>query len=98
MRQVRAVAVLAQMTEIQVAQLAGNDLFGGIGGSLVGKMPVPAEDALFDAPGAAQIVLEHFHVVIGFEHKDVRYSDPFDDQAGGVSEISEESDTATTAS
>ena len=54
----RAVAILAQMSQKHMLEIGGHDLGQGVGGGLVGKMAVPAHDALFEAPGAPHIVLE----------------------------------------
>ena len=52
-----AVAFAAEVTQIQMPQAGGHDLFGGICSVLVGKMPVPAQNALFEAPRPADGVL-----------------------------------------
>lgn len=95
-RQLRMVAVLAQVPQIKVTQLIRDDLLGGIGRGFVGKMPVTAEDALLDAPRAARIVLKHFHVMIRFEHEHIRGPDTLEDKPGGVAEVSQESDAPAT--
>ena len=61
------VAITAQVAEKQMAQVAGHDFGGAIGSSLVGEMAVSAEDALLQTPRAMDAILQHFHVVIGFE-------------------------------
>jgi hypothetical protein len=86
----RAIAVAAQVAEEEMAQLGGDDLRGDLRRGVVGEMAVPAEDALFRAPGPPGVVLEHFHVVIGFENERVRGPDPLDDEFRGRAEIGEE--------
>jgi hypothetical protein len=70
--QFRPIAVTAQVTEIEMAEVGSDDLFGGIGSGFVGKMTVAAEDALLDAPRAFGVVLEQLEVVICLEHEGVR--------------------------
>ena len=41
-----AVAVAAEMAEVEAGQAGGDDLFGEIGRAVVGKVAVAAEDAL----------------------------------------------------
>lgn len=86
----RAIAVAAEVAEVEVTQLGGHDFCGDLRGCVVGKVAVPAEDALLGGPGTAGVVLEHFHVVIRFEDEDVGGADAFDNEAGGVAEIGEE--------
>src|ERR1039458_4924617 len=69
------VALAAQVREVKLAQLGGHDLRGGFGGGFVGQMAVAAENALLEAPRAARTILQHLHVMIGFEHEDVRGAD-----------------------
>ena len=54
MRQLGAIALAAQMAEIQMAQVGGHDLLGGIRGGFVREMAVPAQNALLEAPGTAR--------------------------------------------
>ena len=44
------VAFAAQMREVEMLQVGGHDLRGGLGGGGVGKMAVASEDALFQRP------------------------------------------------
>jgi hypothetical protein len=83
------VALAAEVTEIKMAQVSGHDLFGAIGGGFVGEMAVATENALFEAPGTTHTVLQHFHIVIGFQDEDVGGADALDNQLGDVAEISE---------
>src|SRR6266536_6463012 len=52
MGQFRPVTIGAEVAEVKMAQFGRDNLPGDLGGGVVGKMPVPAEDALLDAPGA----------------------------------------------
>ncbi len=65
------VAFAAQVGKVKMFQVSGHDLGGGFGGVHVREMPVAAQDALFEAPWTARAILQHFHVVIGFQNKDV---------------------------
>src|SRR5580765_2880801 len=50
-------------------------------------MAVPAEDALLQTPGSVWTVLQHLHVVVGFEHKIIGRADAVEDKLGHVSEV-----------
>ena len=89
MREFGTVAVAAEVAEVKMLKLGGDDLDCDFRSSFVGKMAVPAGDALFEAPGPARIILEHFQIVIRFEHKHVGGADPFTNEARGVAEIGE---------
>ena len=53
-------------------------------------MAVTAENALLEAPRPAGAILQHLHVVIGFEHEHVRRADAFDDQFRHVPKVGDE--------
>ena len=93
-REFRAIAVAAEVAEIQVTQLSRHNLFGGIGGTVVGEVSVAAEDALLEAPRAAGVFLQEFYIVIGFQQENIGSADAFDDQSGGVTKVGEETDVA----
>ena len=57
-------------------------------------MAVPAEDALLERPRAARAILQHLHVVVGFEDEDVRGADAVEHEPGGVAEVGGEADVA----
>lgn len=88
------VAITTQVTEAQPGQAFRHDLFGDIGCGIIGQMAVTAEDSLFGAPGAFEIVLQEFDVVVGLQHQNVGQSHTFRDQPGGVAEIGEEADVS----
>ena len=92
MGQFGAVALAAEMAEIEVAQFGGHDFGDAIGGGFVGEMTVAAEDSLLEAPWAAGAFLQHFHVVIGFEYERVGGADTVDDEFGDVAEVGGETD------
>src|SRR5882762_9179811 len=75
------------MAQIKVLQLARDDLLHGKGGGIVGEVPMPAENTLFETPWSARVILEHFHVVIGFKHKHIRALHPLNDELGRVPKI-----------
>ena len=94
MREFGAVAFTAQVGEVKMAQFGGHDLRGGLGGGFVGKMAVTAENALLEAPRTAWAILQHLHVVIGFEYEYVRRTNAFEHELGNVAEVGDEGDVA----
>ena len=94
MSQLRAVAVPAQVPEVEVSKLGGDDLFGSLRGGVVGQMTVPAQDALLHTPRSLRVILKELQVVIGLEDEDVGRPNPLDDELGCVAQISEEADVA----
>ena len=90
MRQLRSVAFAAQMPKVQIAQFGGHDLLGGVGGSFVRKMAMPAQNALLEAPGTGGAILEHLDVMVRFEHERMGRSDPFEHQASGMAQVRQE--------
>ncbi len=75
-----AVAVAAEVAQVQVPQLRRDDLFGRLGCGVVRKVSVAALNPLFDAPRAFQIVLEQLNVVVGFQNENVGRAHALDDQ------------------
>lgn len=92
--EVGTIAVAAQVSEVEVAEAGSDDLLGEVGGIGVREVAVAADDALFDAPGAAGVVLEEFQVVVGFKNEGVGGTNTLDDQAGGMTEVGQEPDVA----
>lgn len=89
-RQFRMIAFPAEVAEIQMPQVRGNDVSRRVGRRFIREMPMPPEDALLQAPGTARAVLQHFDVVIGFQHEDVRGTDPVNNHPGHMPEICQE--------
>ena len=87
LREFGLVAFAAQVREVKLLQPGGHDLRDGVGGSGVGDVAVASEDALLQRPRAARTILQHLHVVIGFEHEDVRGADAVEHELGGVAEV-----------
>ena len=87
-----AVAVAAEVAEVEVPEFRCHDFAGERGCRVVGEVAMPAEDALFGGPRAAGVVLQHLYIVIGFEHEDMGGAHAFDDEVGGMAEIGEEAD------
>jgi hypothetical protein len=87
-----AIAVLAEVAEVEMSQVGRHDLFGNRSGCVVGEVAVAAEDALFDTPRAASIFLQEFHVVVGLKDQHVGAPYSFDDKFGRVTEIGKETD------
>ncbi len=77
-----------------MAQFGRDNLPGDFSGGVVGKMAVPAEDALLDAPRPFGVVLQQLEVMVGFEQQHVRGAHAFDHQFGGVAEVGQETDVA----
>ncbi len=88
------IAFAAEVGEVEVAQVGGHDLGSSLGGGDVGKMAVAAENALFETPGATGTILEHLHIVIGFEHKDIGGTEAVENHLGHVAEVGGEADVA----
>ena len=87
-----AIALAAQMAEIQMPQVGGHDLLGGIRGGFVREMPVPAQNALLEAPGAAGTILQHLHVMVRLQHQRMGRADPFEHQPRGMAKVRQETD------
>ena len=94
MREFGAIAFAAQVREVKMAQIGGHDLRDGFGGGFVREMAVVAKNSLLEAPRTARAILKHLHVVIGFEHEDVRGARAFNDQFCRMAEIGDEPDVA----
>jgi len=90
----RAVAIGAEMAEVEVFHEVGDDFGGDFGGGVVGEMAVPGENALLDRPGTFGVLLQQPQIVVGFEDERPRLADAFDDEFGGVTEVGEEADVA----
>ena len=88
------VAFAAQMREIKVAQFGGHDERGGFGGGDIGKMAVTTKNPLLQTPRTARAILQHFHVMIGFEDEHVRGADAVEHHFRRVAEIGGETDVA----
>lgn len=86
--EVGTVAITAEMAQINVAEVGVNNGFKRGGGGFVGEVTVAAGNALFERPRAARIILEHFQVVVGFQHEHVGGTDAFTNKAGGVAKVS----------
>ena len=70
-RQVRFVAIAAQVAQVKVPQIVGHDVGSAIGGRLVREMTVPTQDSLLKTPRAMWAFLQHPDVMIGFKHEHV---------------------------
>ena len=88
----RLVAIPAEVAEKNVLQIRSNEFGEHRRSRLVTEMPVAAHDALLYAPGPSQVVLQHFHIVVSFEDKNVRLANSILNELGGVAEISEKTD------
>jgi hypothetical protein len=61
----------------------------------VGEMSVAGEYALFDRPRSPGVLLKKLFIVIRFDEKGLNSAQHFENQAGGVAEISEHTKTRT---
>lgn len=93
-REFGRVAFAAQVREVELPQTGGHDLRGGFGGGGVGNVAVASENALLQRPRAARTFLQHLHVVVRFEDKDVRRTDTFQHELGHVAEVGGKADVA----
>jgi hypothetical protein len=94
-REFRPVALATQMTQIQMPQISRHDLLGGFRGGVIGQMTVTAEDALLETPRTMQTILQHFHIVIRFEHEHIRVTHPIDHQPRYMAKIRQKSDVGS---
>ena len=62
-----AVAVFAEVAEVDVFEFVSGDFDGEGRGGVVGEVAVAGEDALFDGPRAAGVVVEEGQIVVGFQ-------------------------------
>lgn len=90
-----AVAVAAEVAEVELFQVGVDDLLEDIGGGVIGEVAVTAKDALFQTPRAARVFLQELQIMVGFQDNDVRAADAFDDELGGMAEVRKETDGAS---
>jgi hypothetical protein len=95
-RQLRRIAIPAEMTEHDSLEFPGEQLFdhGGSGG--VRQMAVARLDPLFYRPRPMRIGLQHFLVVVRLDHERVHFAQPLDHHLRRVSEIGDEPERALT--
>jgi hypothetical protein len=94
-REFRFIAVATEMPEVHVLKVRRNQFRQDIGCRFVAEMPVAAHDPLLDAPRAAEIVLQQFHVVVCFLDQNIGSANPFHHQFRGVPQVGEETNAAT---
>ena len=85
--QLGPVAIAAEMSEVDPSQRSRRQLRGHFGCCLVGKVPVPAQNPLFGAPGAPQVVLQKLEVVIGLQQQPADRTDTLQDEAGHMPQV-----------
>lgn len=90
-----AVAVAAEVAEVELFQVGVHNLVEDIGGGVIGEVAVAAEDALFQTPRTARVFLQELQIMVGFQDNDVRAADAFDDELGGMAEVRKETDGAS---
>ncbi len=64
LRQLGSIAVLAEMSEEDMAQFVGGDFAGERRGGIIAEMAVPAHDALLQGPGTDGIFLKQLQIVV----------------------------------
>lgn len=94
-RQFGFVAIAAEVAEVKMAKIGGNDFLEHVGRGVVAEMTMTAGDALFDAPGAADVLLEHFHIMICFEHEHLCFANALEHELGGMTEVGEKTNVHT---
>ena len=95
--QVRAIALATKMPEVQVAKISGDQLFDGVGGSLIGQVTMASENSLLQTPRAMRAILDHFDVMVGFEDQDVCLPDTIQDHSIDVAKVGKEANVSTDA-
>jgi len=90
--QLRVIAFAAQVGQVKMTEVSGHYFLRGIGGSFIGEMSMATENALLETPRTVGAILQHFDVVIGFQHEDIGGADAIEDLACRVSEIREKAD------
>lgn len=98
LREFGFVAVATKVAQVKMTQIGRHDFLNTIGGGFVGEMAVSTKDALLQAPWTMRTILQHLHVVIGFEHQGVRAADAIQHQLCDVTEVCGETDVATVGS
>ena len=96
--EIRPITIATQMTEINMLEFGRNKFGEDIRGCIVGKMPVPAENTLFNTPRPPHVILQQLHIVIRFQNKDVRLANAFHHELCGVTEIGQKTDITTVRS
>ena len=95
LRQLRRVAIAAEMSHHHPLDFSRQQLLDHTRGRGVGKMSVPRHDSLFHRPGPELAGLQKFLIVIGLDHEGVHFAQTFDQHLGRVTEIGDEPEPAT---
>ena len=93
-RQLRRVAIPAQMTEHDALQFPAQELFDHRRRGRVRQMAVARLDPLFHRPRPMRIGLQHFFVVVGLDHERVHFPQPLDHHLRRIPEIGDEPERA----
>ena len=88
-RQFRPVALAAQVAEVEMPKVGRHDLLGRIRRGIVREVSMPAQDSLLEAPRPARAILQHFDIVVGFQHQGVGGPDSIQHQTIDVPKIGE---------
>src|SRR5208283_4067608 len=81
------VAIAAEMGEKDVPPARRSDREEQFPGAVVGKMAVPAADALFDGPGSLPVVLQHLRAEVGLDDEDVRLPDALPNMLRSMAQV-----------
>ena len=93
-RQLRSIAIAAQMSEHNALDFSAQQLLDHSRRCGVRKMTMPRLDSLFHRPRPMWIVLQHFLVVIRFDHERVHPPQSFHHHLRRAAEIGDEPETA----
>ena len=77
-----------------MAQAGAHDSLGGIRCGFIREMPVPAQNALFEAPGPVRTILQHLDIVIRFEDQHVGGANPVQHLPRRMPEVGQKSKIA----
>lgn len=84
------IAIAAEMPQVHMTKVRGNDLCRNLRRGIVRQMTVPAQDPLLRTPRAPGVLLKHLNVMIGLQDQHIRRANPFDNELGGVAKIRKE--------
>src|SRR5262249_51163539 len=88
------VAFTAEVAQIKMAQLGRHNLLGRFSRRLIRQMTVPAEDPLLKTPGPMRAILQHFHIVVGFQHQHIGPAHTLQHKLRRMTEIGQNADVS----
>ena len=93
-RQLRRIAIAAEMTEDDALKFSAEQLFDHRRGRGVREMTMSRLDPLLDRPWPMRIGLQHFFVMIRLDHERMHFAQTLDDHFRGVPKIGDEPERA----